>query len=672
MLKKYISLFTVILFFVNANAQEQIKAKKRIYISPKGRMFIQKSLPVYIRIATSPDDTAKTYLLHSEETKKYTNPMYFDTEGYNTVRSPSEVDTVTKHVVYPLHDIIFEVYTDSRNPKTRIKYGKAKRFIRNKSIYLKGNNEITLLATDAMSGVHFTYFSIDGAAYSIYSKPIVFDKEKKYILKYYSVDNVGNVEKVNTKEFNVDLASPVTKLEIKGDKYNNILSARSKIILKSVDKVSGVARIYYSIDSSKNRIYQYPISTLYFKEGKHTIDYYAVDNVNNKEKIKSYNFFIDRTAPILVEEIIGNSFINNGKEYSSGRTQLKLTAVDNKADVKGIYYSIDNAEYKEYKKPVYLSTSGALSIKSYAVDNVNNRSIASEQSTKNKASYIDLSGPKLSYYFKGKVFKISDTAFVNKKTKIYLKAVDKESGLSLLNYKIDNGKEIPYSKPFSISDDNVHKVQMFGTDNVNNTSHLIFNLYGDNVGPEIFPRFSILSLGKKDFDGEMLDNYPSAVVLFLSATDRKVPIDNIYYSVNGGKEKVYSRFISNFRKGKIYTVKLKAIDLLGNISTDSIKFAIDNTGPKIFTRFTTHSIGKKEYKGKMIDTYPTQVALYISVTNTTVAYDRIYYSVNGAPERIYQGKIHGFKGNSVINLKVRALDKLGNQTTKEIHFATQN
>ena len=673
MSKKYISSLLFLLLFINANAQEQIKAEKRIYISPKGKMYIQKSLPVYIKIATSPDDNAKSYLLHSEVTKKYSNPMYFDTEGYNTVRSPWEVDTATKQTVYPLRDIIFEVYSDSRAPKTHIKYGNAKRYIRNKIVYLTGNANITLSATDVMSGIQFTYFSIDGAAYSKYSKPITLDKEKKYTFKYYSVDNVGNVEKVTTKEFNIDLTSPETTLEIKGDKHNNILSARSKIALSSVDNISGVANIYYSIDAGTKRIYKYPISVLSLKEGEHKIDYYAIDDVDNKETIKIYDFYIDKTAPILVEEIIGNSFINNGKDYSSGRTQLKLTAVDNKADVKGIYYSLNNAEYKLYEKSVYLSlVSGALTIKSYAVDNVNNRTVASQQSTKNKVSYIDLSGPRLSYYFKGKVFKISDTAFVNKNTKIFLKAIDKESGLNLLNYKIDNGNEKPYDKPFLISDDNVHKVQMIGYDNVNNTNTLTFNLFGDNVGPEIFPRFSIVSLGKKNFDGEMIDIYPAEVVLFLSATDQKVAIDNIFYSINGGHEKVYKSFISNLKKGKAYYVKIKAVDLLGNVSLDSVKFAIDNTGPKIFTRFTIHSIGKKEYNGKMIDVYPTQVALFISVTNTTVAYERIYYSINGAAEKIYHGKIYGFKANSNITLKIRALDKLGNQTKKEIQFATQN
>ncbi|RLD62859.1 MAG: hypothetical protein DRJ01_05270 [Bacteroidetes bacterium] len=658
---------------MNTNAQEQLKAEKRIYISPNGRMYINKSLPVYLRIATSPEEGAKSYLLKSEETKKFSNPMYFDTEGYNTVRSPSEVDTVTKKIVYPLHDIIFEVYADSRTPRTNIKFGEAKKYIHNNEVFLTGNVNISLSATDAMSGVQSTYYSIDGADYIQYSKPIIFDKEKKYKLKYYSVDNVGNVEQVITKEYNIDLTYPETKIEIIGDKYNNIISARSKIKLSSTDNISGVSNIYYTIDSGTKRIYKYPILAKYLKEGEHIITYYANDKVNNKEPEKKYEFYLDKTSPILVEEVIGNSFLNNGKEYSSGRTQLKLTAVDNKADVKEIYYSLNNGEYKKYEKPVYLSNvSGSLSIKSYAVDNVNNRSVASEQSTRNKTSYIDLSGPKLSYYFRGKFFKISDTAFVNKNTKVFLKARDVESGLNMLNYKLDNSSEKPYTKPFSITDDKVHSVQIIGYDNVNNSNTLKFNLSGDNVGPDIFPRFSIVSLGKKNFDDEMIDVYPAAVVLFLSATDRKVPIDNIYYSINGAKENVYTRFISNFRRGKKYTVKLRAVDLLGNVSTDSIKFAIDNTGPKIFARFTTRSFGKKEFNGKQIDIYPTQVALYLSVTNTTVAYDRIYYSVNGSAEKIYQGKISGFKGNSNILLKIRAVDKLGNQTTKEIQFATQN
>jgi hypothetical protein len=80
--------------------QDQPKHEKKIYVSPEGKMYVNKALPLYLRIATSPDDNAKTWLLRSEETARYSNPMYLDTEGYNTFRSPSAVDTATSYLKF--------------------------------------------------------------------------------------------------------------------------------------------------------------------------------------------------------------------------------------------------------------------------------------------------------------------------------------------------------------------------------------------------------------------------------------------------------------------------------------------------------------------------------------------------------------------------------------------
>src|SRR4030065_2219815 len=73
--------------------------EKKIYISPDGKIYYNKSLPAYVFISTSPENNAPAYLLHSEATPKFTNPMYFDTEGKNTLKSPSAVDTTTRHTL---------------------------------------------------------------------------------------------------------------------------------------------------------------------------------------------------------------------------------------------------------------------------------------------------------------------------------------------------------------------------------------------------------------------------------------------------------------------------------------------------------------------------------------------------------------------------------------------
>jgi hypothetical protein len=62
--------------------------EKKKYTSPDGKLYIQKALPIYLMLSTSPDDKAGSIVLKSESTAAYTNPMYFDSEGLNTIRSP--------------------------------------------------------------------------------------------------------------------------------------------------------------------------------------------------------------------------------------------------------------------------------------------------------------------------------------------------------------------------------------------------------------------------------------------------------------------------------------------------------------------------------------------------------------------------------------------------------
>ena len=53
-------------------------------------------------------------------------------------------------------------------------------------------------------------------------------------------------------------------------------------------------------------------------EGEHTISYFSEDILGNKEDEKSFDFYLDKSAPKVIDEIIGNTFIANGKEYYSG------------------------------------------------------------------------------------------------------------------------------------------------------------------------------------------------------------------------------------------------------------------------------------------------------------------------------------------------------------------
>jgi hypothetical protein len=574
-LRKSAFLLLACIYTIQISSQKIPDCPKKIYVAPDGKMYVNKSLPIYLRLSNQPGDKSSSVLLKSEGSSKNISPFYFDVEGYNSIRSPWCVDTNTKQPVFPKNDIIFEVYADSKPPVTDINFGDSKILQLKGKLYLTAKAEIKLSATDELSGVNKIMYSLDSSEYKEYHESIVLESEKEYFLKYYSFDNVGNAEPLKTLHIVIDKSSPRTSMEIKGDIYENILSGRTILTLKAADSISGVESVQVRLDDGPAGNYSGPIYAALIPQGEHKLTYWSTDNVKNKEQEHIYTFYVDKTAPTIIQEVVGKSFMLNGKEFSSGKTQLKLTAIDNKAGVKDIYYSINKGEYIKYSAPVALSTIGGdLSIKSYALDRVNNRSQATEEEQAVKVPYIDLSGPILNYAVQGPVFKTSDTIYISSKTKIALKAYDNESGMNNIQYKIDNSELKVYNSAFSIDQEGYHTIEYIGTDNVENTTNGTITFMVDNTGPSVFERFSTLPKGSVSQQGKNVVLYPAHVGLFVSATDTESGYDHMTYSINGSKEKIFTGFISGFNNSNEVTIK--AYDKLGNESITQIVFGIKN------------------------------------------------------------------------------------------------
>ena len=556
-------------------AQNQLHHPAKIYKAKDGKLYINKSLGLYLRIATSPNADADSYLLESEDSKAYSNPMYLDTEGYNTVRTPSKVDTATKEIVYPLQDIIFELYADSKAPSTKINFDKQISYKKEDVYYYGEKLSLSFSSYDATSGVEGTYISIDGAPYKKYQEEIELNEEKRYHIQYYSVDHVGNIEDVNEIKIHIDISKPTTKLEVVKDEYESILSPRSELNIIAVDNGSGIHTIYYSLDEGALKKYKGALKISGLSEGEHSILYYAEDNVSNKEEEQVFSFYLDKTPPMVVDELLGNTFIANGKEYASGRSRIKLTAMDNKAGVKEIRYSINEGEFLPYNQPFYLNKAGSLNIKAFVTDNVNNQTIKTIMANKANLSYVDLSGPKPGYRLEGPSFISHDTAFIRKNTKILLSAKDEESGLKKIEYNIDNKPIEEYQDPLGIEEDGLHQLNYTAYDNVDNSNTKSLILFVDEEGPEIFHRFSISSEKYKTQNGKKIPVYPSHVVLFLSATDEHVGYDKMHYTIEGEPTKRYTTLIDGFKEGKLYSMDVEASDKLGNKSAISIDFFIE-------------------------------------------------------------------------------------------------
>ena len=548
----------------NLSAQKPDEHKKGTYTDSLGRYIIQVDLPLYLYVSTSPDETPRR--LERKDIKENL-PIYLDGHGVHYIRHQDNANHRSE---------FFEVLADGYAPKTTISLTGAPTVVSGGVTYYGKNLTASLSATDEMSGVKQIYLSTDKTNFAPY-RSIDTGKEGNYSLSFYSVDYVGNVEELKHRDYVLDFSAPVTNHNIEGMLRNEIIAKNSTISLVSNDNLSGVERIVYRFNNEPEKVYRagamIPFSHL--ADGMHTLYYYAEDRVKNRETEKSASFFYDKSPPIMSTDVLGDRFIVNDKVYFSGRTKLKLTAVDNKSGVKEIQYSINNQPFVVYEDPFYLpSVAGRHTIRYFSVDEMGNSS-SGDYMYNSGIIYVDLTGPILSHQLSGPTFKKGDVQFISPETKLILKAIDNESGLQYISYNKDNETtETRYEGPFSVKESGTFKIRYFGYDNVNNRNANEFEITVDGEGPEIFSHFSIPRIDDPaaDTGSDFAGVFPSHLILYLAGTDVLTGNAEIFYSINGEREQPYITPIRRFVKNTSYTVLIRAKDQLGNISEKTVRF----------------------------------------------------------------------------------------------------
>ncbi len=68
--------------------------------------------------------------------------------------------------------------------------------------------KVSLLASDSLSGIQKTEYSLDSASWTIYTTPLLFSAEGSYKVYYRSVDLAGNIEAPKVAEFIIDKTPP--------------------------------------------------------------------------------------------------------------------------------------------------------------------------------------------------------------------------------------------------------------------------------------------------------------------------------------------------------------------------------------------------------------------------------------------------------------------------------
>jgi hypothetical protein len=586
-------IYSVILLLslgITLYAQEYGPGGKKIYMADDDRLYINKDLGVYLWISTSPDPNSKKIRLLSDSSKKYSNPMYFDTEGFNSIRHKSAVDTSTLRMIYPLTDVIFEVYADGIPPHTSASFQSGTAKILQGKKYYGSDLKIKLTSKDATSGIESLQYKLDNNAFAEYRDELANLKEGENTLEYYAIDKVGNKEPTAREVFYIDNTPPVTEYQIVGNRSDKYVSSDAVIKLTSADAISGVKATYFKVNQGAFTRYANPVPVSVFVNDESSISYYSEDNLGNKETARTiggkqnsiqvegkesatdqmiFEFYIDREPPQVSIEADKDLF--KGKiNYVSTRTLFKVTAEDEKSGVDKLQYSINNPLVEgEYKEPFSLEKEGLQYIRVKSTDFVGNISPMLTRSY-----YCDMIAPVSRLSIGSPKFLSRDTMFVTIATPFTLSAVDDQSGLSSIQYAIGKTDQLPYSKPFHLENPGLNTVSFSSADNVNNKETLkTQTVFVDNLPPAIIYNFSIDPIGKKNVRDEVYTIYPTNVMLYIASTDASSGSEKIEYRVNEGAL-LSENPVKGFVPGN-YIVHVNAYDVLGNKSTQDIKFAIE-------------------------------------------------------------------------------------------------
>lgn len=180
-----------------------------------------------------------------------------------------------------------------------------------------GSFEVSLTATDTLSGVADTYIAIDGGAPAGYVAPVLMSGEGTHTVEFWSVDASWNVEATNTAAVLIDDTAPVTV-----DDAVAVYSGSATVELSASDALSGVAGTWWRLDGgATSKGHEVKTEVL----GSHTLEYWSVDRAGNTEATRTVNFAVV-PGPTVYESLEGPRRVETALAIS--RATFPLNSVD--------------------------------------------------------------------------------------------------------------------------------------------------------------------------------------------------------------------------------------------------------------------------------------------------------------------------------------------------------
>ncbi|MCP4228666.1 MAG: hypothetical protein GY771_00770 [bacterium] len=235
----------------------------------------------------------------------------------------------------------------------------------------------------------------------------------------------------------------------------------------------------------------------------------------------------NETAPSKITPPEPRIFEEGGVVYAPKSAFFSVEADDLGCGVKDIEVSVDDGDFRRYKNAITFDEEGIHTIKYRASDNVGNTAPDEVYRVT-----IDNASPLTDYTIKPRTWaKLKSFYAVPTDCWISLRAADELSGVQRTLYNIDGGDFEKYEDNIKMPGPGAHNITFKSQDNVGIWEReKTIKLVVDGVPPK-----SSIEPGGPLFEFEGDKWAPPTHKYYLSATDDVIGVNDILYSIDGGR-----------------------------------------------------------------------------------------------------------------------------------------
>jgi phosphoesterase family protein/PKD domain-containing protein len=502
--------------------------------------------------------------------------------------------------------------------------------ILNGSVFLTPIN-VTLHATDGLSGVAVVRYRVDSNPWANYTKIFLVGNTGTHTVRYESIDVAGNLEP--THSFLVingsvaGIAAPVSTAVYQGTRgSSNWFTSSVNVTLELLNGTSPPDSIWYELDGGPWGLYATPFAIT--GDGIHHLRYNATNNAGLVEGTHNATIRIDTTPPASRLTLTGT--LGQSGWYVS-IVSASLAASDATSGVATLHYRVDNAAWLVYSTPFNLSD-GRHALQYYATD------VAGLSEPIRSANVsIDTIPPTTSGSLSGTA---GQAGWYVSNVSASLTATDATSGVANISYRLDSGSWAIYAAPLTLGEGR-HVLSYYATD----VAGLSGSVQSTNVSIDLTPpETGATLLGIVGYNG----TYATNVTVYLNATDNLSGVSSVTYRIDSGPWLLYGGpfLVTNGH----HLVKYYSADVAGLVeAVDSHTINVDVATP-VTTVTLNGTAGSNGW-------YVSNVSVSLNATDASIGIAYIAYRVDNGTWQNYSAPF--VLGQGVHDVDYYAVDRAG-------------